>query len=308
MQQRILTVPPSPEQVAAAADEISGGALARVHVEPWPRGRSHHAYVLTTPGGEQFLFKVHRRPHAGRMRRFLHLAELLAARKVPHAAVRWYDVDRRTLEVPYYIQDFISGEDAARSSGSLSFTDQHRIGAELGSGLRTMHRVDYVDTPMPWAAELDDRLRTRAAECRFLDALNQATHATVIAHYEERRDALDGVERKLTHDDLNLANLLLQRRPDGWHFVAFLDFERARGRDPLLDLVRLESWTLPACPAMGASFRDAYAHVDHESARRRIEIYEVYLLLAGIVWYRQNELPERERFCRDRLAEWLESR
>jgi len=306
--QRTLTVPPSQDEIAQAADEISGGALAGVRVEPWPRGRSHHAYVLTTPTGEQFLFKVHRRPHAGRMRRFLHLAELLAARKVPHPAVRWSDVDRQTLPVPYYIQDFITGEDAARSSGLLSFTDQHRVGEELGTGLRIMHRVEYVDTPMPWATELDDRLRTRAAECRFLDALDQSSHATVISFYEERRAALEGVERRLTHDDLNLANLLLQRRGDGWHFVAFLDFERARGRDPLLDLVRLESWTLPACPAMMTPFRDSYAHVDDERARRRAQIYEVYLLLAGIVWYRQNELPERERFCRERLAEWLSTR
>ncbi len=283
---RTLTVPPSQDEVAQAADEISGGALARVRVEPWLRGRSHHAYLLTTPVGEQFLFKVHRRPHPGRMRRFLHLAELLQ----------------------YYIQDFIAGEDAARSLGSLSFTDQHRVGEELGAGLRVMHRVEYVDTPMPWSTELDDRLRTRAAECRFLDALDQESHATVIKHYEERRDALDGVERRLTHDDLNLANLLLQRRSDGWHFVAFLDFERARGRDPLLDLVRIESWTLPACPAMIAPFRDTYAHVDDEGARRRREIYEVYLLLAGIVWYRSNELPERERFCRERLEEWLANR
>jgi aminoglycoside phosphotransferase (APT) family kinase protein len=166
---RTLTVPPSQDEVAQAADEISGGALARVRVEPWPRGRSHHAYVLTTPSGEQFLFKVHRRPHAGRMRRFLHLAELLKAKRVPHPAVRWYDVEKRTLEVPYFIQDFISGEDAARSLGSLSFTDQHRVGEELGTGLRVMHRVDYVDTPMPWSTELDERLRTRAAECRFLE-------------------------------------------------------------------------------------------------------------------------------------------
>ena len=43
------------------------------------------------------------------------------------------------------------------------------------------------------------------------------------------------------------------------------------------------------------------------TSRRRAEIYEVYLLLAGIVWYRSNELPERERFCRDRLVEWLRS-
>jgi aminoglycoside phosphotransferase (APT) family kinase protein len=303
--QRTLTVPPSQDEVARAADEISGGALARVRVEAWPRGRSHHAYVLTTAVGEQFLFKVHRRPHAGRMRRFLHLAELLAERKVPHARVRWYDVERRTLNVPYYIQDFISGEDAARSLGSLSFTDQHRVAEELGFGLRTMHRVEYVDTPMPWATEFDDRIRTRGAECRFLDALDQATHQTVISFYEERRAALEDVDRRLTHDDLNLANLLLQRRADGWHFAAFLDFERARGRDPLLDLVRLETWTLTACPAMVAPFRDAYAHDDSERARQRAAVYEVYILLAGIIWYRQNELPDSERFCRDRLARWL---
>jgi aminoglycoside phosphotransferase (APT) family kinase protein len=302
---RTLTIPPSQDEVAQAADEISGGALARVTVEPWPRGRSHHAYVLTTPSGDQFLFKVHRRPHAGRMRRFLHLAELLRTSNVPHPAVRWYDVDKRTLAVPYYIQDFITGEDAARSLGSLSFTDQHRVGAELGAGLRIMHRVEYVDTPMPWATELDDRFRTRAAECRFLDALDQSSHAQVVGFYEDRRGSLDGVERRLTHDDLNLANLLLQKRADGWHFVAFLDFERARGRDPLVDVVRLEGWTLPDAPAMLAPFRDTYARVDDEPSRGRAEIYELYLLLAGIVWYRQNELPERERFCRMRLEEWL---
>ena len=59
---------------------------------------------------------------------------------------------------------------------------------------------------------------------------------------------------------------------------------------------------------MMTPFRDSYAHVDDERARRRAQIYEVYLLLAGIVWYRQNELPERERFCRERLAEWLSTR
>src|SRR5438309_9482984 len=137
--QRTLTVPPSQDEIAQAADEISGGALAGVRVEPWPRGRSHHAYVLTTPTGEQFLFKAHRRPHAGRMRRFLHLAELLAARNVPHAAGRWSDVDRQTLPVPSDTQGFSTGEDAAPSSGWLSFTDSHCGGPELGTGLRIVH-------------------------------------------------------------------------------------------------------------------------------------------------------------------------
>src|SRR5207237_8245694 len=108
-----------------------------------------------------------------------------------------------------------------------------------------------------------------------------------------------------TQADLTLAKLLLRRRSYGGPFFAVLDFERARGRAPLLDLVRIESWTLPACPAMLAPFRDSYARVEDHASRRRAEIYEIYLLLAGIVWYRSNELPERERFCRERLVGWL---
>jgi len=59
---------------------------------------------------------------------------------------------------------------------------------------------------------------------------------------------------------------------------------------------------------MVAPFKDAYAYFEDDNTRRRSEIYEVYLLLAGIVWYRQNELPERERFCRERLVTWLGGR
>jgi hypothetical protein len=58
---------------------------------------------------------------------------------------------------------------------------------------------------------------------------------------------------------------------------------------------------------MIAPFRDTYAQVSDDASRRRAEIYEIYLLLAGIVWYRSNELPERERFCRERLTEWLKN-
>src|SRR3989442_1847534 len=103
---RILTVPPSPDEVAQAADEISGGALARVRVEHWPRGRSHHAYVLTTPGGEQFLFKVHRRPHAGRMRRILLLPDPLRSKQGPHPTARLYDIQKGPVWARLYIQGF----------------------------------------------------------------------------------------------------------------------------------------------------------------------------------------------------------
>ena len=59
---------------------------------------------------------------------------------------------------------------------------------------------------------------------------------------------------------------------------------------------------------MAAPFRASYAVPEDEHTRARSEIYEVYLLLAGIVWYRENELPEREKFCRERLVSWLVER
>src|SRR2546422_6286616 len=109
--QRVLTVPPSQEDVARAAAEISGGALAGVHVETWPRGRSHHAYVLTAPSGAQFLFKVHRRPHAGRMRRFLPLAEPPPPKRGPPPAGRLADVQRRPPRRPLHNPDFFNRQD-----------------------------------------------------------------------------------------------------------------------------------------------------------------------------------------------------
>lgn len=304
---RAVTIPPTEAEVARAASAVSEGAIGSVAVRPWPRGRSHHAYHLRAADGHEYLFKVHRRPHPGRMRRFLHLAALLAAHDVPHPRLRWSDLDRRTLEVPYVIQEFVPGEDASALAGQLSFADQHRVGMELGAGLAALHAIEYVDTPTAWATEFDDRIRTRAAECKSLDALNSAEHEQVIAYYEARRGALDGVERKVTHDELEPENLLLVRRADGWHFVALLDFERARGRDPVLDLAQLDLTTFPQWPAMGSAFAIGYgdtARLGAGVAERR-KLYAMYLLLAGIVYYRENDAPEREEAARDGLRRWL---
>lgn len=306
---RAVTVPPTEDEVARAATDVSEGAIGLVAVRPWPRGRSHHAYHLRAADGHEYLFKVHRRPHPGRMRRFLHLAALLAANEVPHPLLRWSDLDRRTLEVPYLIQDFLPGEDAGTLAGQLSFADQHRVGGELGVGLAALHAIEYVDTPTAWATEFDDRIRTRAAECRSLDALNAAEHEQVIAFYETRRAALDGVERTVTHDELEPENLLLHRRLDGWHFAALLDFERARGRDPVLDLAQLDLTTFPQWPAMGSAFAAGYGETARlgERVGERRELYAMYLLLAGIVYYRENDAPEREVAARDGLRRWLAS-
>ena len=303
----LLTNPPTISEVAQAAADVSDGALAGALVEPWPRGRSHHAFMLTTAAG-QFVLRAHKQEHPGRMRRFVRVAQLLAQHEVPAPHVRWWDLDARHLRHAFYIQEFLPGQDAARALAELTPSDGAEIGAEVGAGLRRLHDIVYEDTPTPWATEFDDRIRVRAAECAELGALSGSESRRVLDYYEERREALTDVKRRLTHDDLSLANVLLVRRVDGWHLAAFLDFERTRGRDPLLDLARLHTLVFDACPAMRAPFDAAYGEIAlaDDERQARLDLYAVYLLVWGIPWARGTGAATRERDYRHRLQAWLE--
>jgi aminoglycoside phosphotransferase (APT) family kinase protein len=217
-------------------------------------------------------------------------------------------MDKQTLEVPYLIQDFLRGEDGASLGGELSFTDQHRVGSKLAEAFRAMHQIDYVDTPTSWATEFDDRFRTRVAECVVLDAVDKPAVERIVAYYEARRDALDDVPRRLSHDDPSPENIILEKRADGWQFVALVDYERARGRDPLLDLAKLRAMTLAVWPAMAAPFNAAYGALEPygPDLRARAELYDLYVPLAAIAYFRENERPDREEAARDALRAWLE--
>jgi aminoglycoside phosphotransferase (APT) family kinase protein len=303
-----LTVPPAEADVARAAARISEGALENAIVERWPRAHDHHAYHVTARDGREYLFKAARMRHPGRMRRYIHVAAMLKDHAVPHPTLRWYDMDKQTLEVPYLIQDFLRGEDGASLGGELSFTDQHRVGSKLAEAFRAMHQIDYVDTPTSWATEFDDRFRTRVAECVVLDAVDKPAVERIVAYYEARRDALDDVPRRLSHDDPSPENIILEKRADGWQFVALVDYERARGRDPLLDLAKLRAMTLAVWPAMAAPFNAAYGALEPHGPdlRARAELYDLYVPLAAIAYFRENERPDREEAARDALRAWLE--
>lgn len=302
-----LTVPPAEDDVARAAARVSEGALGDATVVRWPRAHDHHAYLLTARDGCEYLFKAARTRHPGRMRRYVHVAAMLKEREVPHPGLRWYDMDKDTLDVPYLIQDFLRGQDLGSVGPELSFTDQHRIGTELASAFRALHQIDYVDTPTSWATEFDDRFRIRVAECVVLDAIDKAAVERIVAYYEARRGALDDVPRRLSHDDPSAQNIIVERRADGWQFVALVDFERARGRDPLLDLARLRATTFATWPAMAAPFTAAYGTLEPQGPdlRARAELYDLYVPLAAIAYFRENERPDREEAARERLREWI---
>ena len=302
-----LTVPPAEDDVARAAARVSDGALADAAIERWPRAHDHHAYILKARDGCEYLFKASRQRGPGRMRRYIHVAGMLREHEVPHPALRWYDMDKQTLDIPFLIQDFLPGQDGASIGAGLSFTDQHRIGTGLAAAFRALHQIDYVDTPTSWATEFDDRFRTRVAECVVLDALQKKEVERVVAYYEERREALNDVPRRLTHDDPSPENLILERQADGWQFVALVDFERTRGRDPLLDLARLRATTFAVWPAMAAPFTAAYGALEPygPDLRARAELYDLYVPLAAIAYFRENDRPDREEAARVRLREWL---
>lgn len=303
-----LTVPPAEDDVARAAARISEGALGNATVARWPRAHDHHAYLLTARDGCEYLFKAARMRHPGRMRRYVHVAAMLKEHEVPHPALRWFDMDKDTLEVPYLIQDYLRGEDGGSVRAELSFSDQHRVGTKLAAAFRALHQIDYVDTPTSWATEFDDRFRTRVAECVVLDALDRSSVEKIVAYYEARRAALDDVPRRLSHDDPSPENIILERRADGWQFVALVDFERARGRDPLIDLAKLRATTFATWPAMAAPFNAAYGALEPygPDLRARAELYDLYVPIAAVAYFRENERPDREEAARAALRAWLE--
>jgi aminoglycoside phosphotransferase (APT) family kinase protein len=303
-----LTLPPRQDDVARAAARVSDGALEDAEIAEWPRARSHHAFVITARDGRQYLFKANRQRHPGRMRRYLHIAGMLSEHEVPHPALRWYDMDKRTLEVPYLIQDFLPGQDGASVGEGLSFSDQHRIGTQLAAAFRTLHRVEYIDTPTSWATEFDDRFRTRVAECAVLDAIDKAAADRIVSYYDERRGALQDVPRRLSHDDPSPEHIILDRGGDGWHLRGLVDFERARGRDPLLDLAKLRALTFTRWPAMAAPFSAAYGDLEPygPELRARAELYDLYVPLAAVAHFRENDRPDREADARASLRAWLD--
>jgi len=303
-----LTVPPAEDEVARAAARVPDGALGQATVARWPRAHDHHAYLLTARDGREYLFKAARMRHPGRMRRYLHVATMLREHAVAHPVLRWYDMDKGTLNVPYLIQDFLRGQDLGSAGTELSFTDQHRVGTKLAAAFRALHQIDYVDTPTSWATEFDDRFRTRVAECVVLDAVDRPAVERIVAYYDARREALEDVPRRLSHDDPSPDNIIVERSGEGWQFVALVDFERARGRDPLLDLAKLRATTFMAWPAMAAPFNAAYGAVEPygPDLRARAELYDLYVPLAAIAHFRENELPEREAAARTALRAWLD--
>ena len=303
-----LTVPPAEDEVARAAARVSDGALGHATVTRWPRAHDHHAYLLTARDGREYLFKAARMRHPGRMRRYVHVAAMLREHAVAHPVLRWYDMDKDTLSVPYLIQDFLHGQDLGSAGTELSFTDQHRVGTKLAAAFRALHQIDYVDTPTSWATEFDDRFRTRVAECVVLDAIDRPAVERIVAYYDARREALEDVPRRLSHDDPSPANIIVERGGEGWQFVALVDFERARGRDPLVDLAKLRATTFAAWPAMAAPFNAAYGALEPygPDLRARAELYDLYVPLAAIAHFRENELPEREEAARTALRAWLD--
>ncbi|MDQ6858947.1 MAG: phosphotransferase, partial [Chloroflexota bacterium] len=152
-----------------------------------------------------------------------------------------------------------------------------------------------------------DRFRTRLAECFVLDAVDKAAVERIVAYYDARRGSLEDVPRRLSHDDPSAENIIVERRADGWQFVALVDFERARGRDPLLDLARLRATTFGAWPAMEAPFNAAYGGLEPygPDLRARAELYDLYVPLAGVAYFRENDRPDREESARASLRTWL---
>ncbi len=111
------------------------------------------------------------------------------------------------------------------------------------------------------------------------------------------------VSPAITHRDLYLANVLI----NGGRFAALLDFELAKGYDPLLDFVKLGGFVFERWPASLKPFMAAYRHGVGRAPRVE-ERLSVCLALEQFValpnWVQLGE-ERLARDTRDRLRAWL---
>lgn len=290
---------PAPAHVAAAAARVSGDVLADAEVVAVAdAGGYFFRYELRTAAGP-FVLNASRVVGAGRMNHLLSVTRLLASHGVPHVPVRWIDSEGRFLSLPFFIEDLVPGEDAGRRWPKLGPDERAASARTLGAIVRRLHRIAYADTELTWRDEFGERLRVHVAECRKIGALTPGEAEEVLASWEAGRWALDALPRVLVHRNLSPERILCADAGDG---VLLLDFTRARGADPALDLAVLRELTFRRFPWAEAPFADGYGGDPggQRGAAERDALYRIDVCLVATI--RDSEIEAAPRLERADLV------
>lgn len=209
---------------------------------------------------------------------------------------------------------FIPGIDAEEALPRVEKPQRISFFSDLGDmigrlhGIGLPHFTERIGSPGAargdWYTVVQRTTERAAAWNRELGMLTQSEIAAFcdrLLHHTAIISAV--VEPALTHRDLYLANILIAEG----HLTALIDFELAKGYDPLLDFVKLgmfvfECWPDGIEPFM-AAYRSRVGHIVR--AEERVSIcfaLEQFVMLPN--WVNLGEARLAEASC-DFLRDWL---
>jgi aminoglycoside phosphotransferase (APT) family kinase protein len=240
---------------------------------------------------------------------------LAAAAGVPTTEVLYAGLSAALGGRPVVILRYIPGTDAEEALPAFDGPQRSQFFADFGAAvgrllqIRLPHFTERIGSPGAavgdWAT-LVRRITDRYAP--WNDKIAALTPLEVAAIRERLVQSVaavtDVVSPMLTHRDLYLANVLVNEG----RFAAILDFELAKGYDPLLDFVKLGAFIFERHPERIEPFTAAYRHHSDRLAQAE-ERLALCLALDQFVqvpnWALLGEEQLLRNSCR-RLRDWLQ--
>jgi hygromycin-B 7''-O-kinase len=185
---------------------------------------------------------------------------------------------------PYLVFNYLEGRSLGEIRSAMQPNDLHRLAAELGSLVRTLHEIDLRDTKvlrLAWDAYLAmlatfeadciDRQRTWAA---LPDHLRQHIPDYLAAHPLH----IDmGKRPVLIHADITVDHVLLQKDDLGWRITGLIDWGDALVGDPTYELLALHIDAFNCDKALLSEFLREYRGFDKQHAQ--LPTFLMYLTL-----------------------------
>ena len=294
------------------------GALPGVEVigppTRMPKGFSSESWRVATDAGE-LVVKLRRQvTDAAKLRSQAEAVQLARAAGVPTAEVLYAGVSATLGGRPMAIVRYIPGIDAEEALPGLDGPQRASLFSDFGAAVGRLHRIGLPHFTerigAPEAAVGDWATVVRRAAERYAD-WNREVGVLAEPEIDAVRDRLAlgaedvaaVVSPALTHKDLYLANVLV----NAGRFAALIDFELAKGYDPLHDFVKLgmfvfELWPESVGPFMAGYRRGAGRPPEVKGRLVVCLALEHFVLLPNWVQFGEERLV---RDSRDRLRNWL---
>ncbi len=279
-----------------------------------PKGFSSESWRVATDAGE-LVVKIRRQlTDAAKLQSQAEAVRLARAAGVPTAEVLYAGLAAAVGGRPVVILRYVPGTDAEEALPGLDGAQRASLFSDFGAAVGRLHRIGLPHFTerigAPEAAVGDWAAVVRRAAERYA-AWNREVGVLAAPEIDAIRDRLTRaavdiaaeVSPALTHKDLYLANVLVN---DG-RLTALIDFELAKGYDPLLDFVKLGMFVFERWPESVDHFMAAYRRgADHPpKAEARLAVclaLEHFVQLPNWVQFGEERLA---RDSRDRLRAWL---